>query len=438
MYTSHIGKKFLELYNRKTGQNLSAKEYFEKIHHPLFYNNERYLHSPGNTPFFQLIAKHKTNDPDARENAKTELVKKIDEFVSNKEDMANMSYAIGYPAAGEMGTTSGQISNLKIPITEDDLYASWIGVSMGVGIQGGYNVLFSSEVIFEKIAEGYPIYRKYVNENDAIKNKIDTWNSVWFSHRLSDDFNAQAPIANFQPVMVSKKGEVGIQRPSWVKVVMSLSLLMPEKKISGYVYSLGQMNKTIGFIQFNLPAINSLSNIYKELFANSDVLRNKRLSEIYNTELGFQAACQKGVIGLSSLQPKDLKKYMPGYNNNILPKLKNDEKSQINYYMYQLWIIAMLNNKELLELAENAAKDLIKFIQAEKKAKTSRTRAVEELLGVKNRKEFVKKISDIVEIDKDYSTIADHLVNKVMLDIASDNITLFVTLLRFKYLSNNK
>ncbi|TAL66721.1 MAG: hypothetical protein EPN82_17180 [Bacteroidetes bacterium] len=438
MYTSHIGKKFLELYNRNNNLNMTAKQYFEDIHFPLFYDNERYLHSPGNTPLFQLIAEHKTKDSEARKTKKNDIINKTTEFVKNIELIPDMSFAIGYPSADVMGTTSGQITALKIPISEEDIFASWIGVGFGIGVNGGLNILFDNELVFNAIEEGFKIYRDYVNENDNIKNKIETWNSVWFTHRLSDNYVGEYTKANFQPVTVSKKGEVIMERSTWVKILLALSNKLPNVNLTGYVYSFGQMNRTIGFIQFNLPELKELSDLYKVLFAKSDVLKNKNLLELYETEYSFQKACQMGVIGLRAMQPKDLKQFIPGGKDNSLPKLKSDEKSIINYYIYQLWIIAMLNNKDLLELAEKTAKALIEFIDLDKKVRMTRTRVVEDLLGTRNRKDFIEKINSIIEIDSSLSEISNELVNQIMLNIAPFDIPLFVTLLRFKYLSFTK
>ena len=42
MYTSVIGKKYLEVYNRDRKKKLSAKDYFIKELFPLFYDNSKY------------------------------------------------------------------------------------------------------------------------------------------------------------------------------------------------------------------------------------------------------------------------------------------------------------------------------------------------------------------------------------------------------------
>jgi len=95
MYASHIGKKFLELYNQKNNSHLTSKQYFVDFHFPLFYDNENYLHSPGNTPLFGLIINHSTNNEIARQNAKLEIINKTNSFIEKNEFMPDMSFALG-------------------------------------------------------------------------------------------------------------------------------------------------------------------------------------------------------------------------------------------------------------------------------------------------------------------------------------------------------
>jgi hypothetical protein len=419
---------------------MSAKQYFDEIHFPLFYDDARYLQSPGNGPIHQLTADKKTNNPAERKKAKEIIEGKIEKYLKSDDLFPDMSFAIGYPSANDIRPTSSQITNLKLPIDQDDLYASWIGASFGIGIKGSskednFNILFEEDIILEALWEGFSLYRTYVDENEAIKNKIETWNSVWLVHRLGNHYIKDTPKAMFFPIDTNKKGEPSMERSAWTKVIFTLSKIIPNKTITGYIYSFGQMNKTVGFVQFVLPEVNSLNELYKALFKDFPEIRQKTLESIYESEFSFQHACQLGAIGLRAMEPKDLRKYMPGGKDPALPKLKTDEKSIINYYIYQLWIIAMLNNKELLELAEKTALSLFDFMSKEKQTKTNRIRAVEELLGSKNRKDFIDKVNAILSIDKSNFNIAGELVDRIMLDIAPDNIPLFVTLLRFKYLS---
>lgn len=438
MYTTHIGKKFLYLFNRENRTNLTAKEYFESFLFPLFYNNERYLLSPTNTPLFQLIAQKKTNDPIARLAKKKEIDSKIMEFASGHEKFPEMSFAIGYPSADLLGTTSGQVTSINLPLNEEDMYASWIGAGFGIGIQGGLNLLVDNEKIFFSIKDGWELYRKYVNETDGIDNKIESWNSVWIIHRFSDDWNPDFPKANFQPLTISKKGEPVIKRSSWIQILFAFAKQFPNEVLTVYVYSLGQMNKTIGFVQFRLPEITKLSELYSTMFEKQTGLTNKKLAQLYETEYGFNTACERfSLIGLRAIEPKDLKKFMPGYSDKSLLKFKSDEKSLINYSIYITWVIAMLNDKELLELAEVTAAKLKKFIDEGKKVRTNRHNMVDKLLSSKNKKEFIDSLIEIAKEDSTIYEFSNKLVNHIMLhNIAPDKFPLFVTLLRFKYYPN--
>ncbi len=438
MYTSYIGKRFLAVYNKKNKLSLTAKQFFENELFPIFYDSDKYLQSPTNTPLFQLIAHKKTHLKSERIKKRDEIYSKIAAYENNELEFPDMSFAVGFPSADMHGTTSGQISSLTLPFNGDDLFASWIGATFGIGLQGGYNILSDNEIILNAINEGWKIYREYVNQTEGIDNKIESWNSVWLPHRLSKEWVEENPRANFFPFK-TRKGEISLNRSSWVKIIFILAQSLSNELLTIYAYSLGQMNKTIGFIQLKLPELKRFSNIYNKLFTKQIGISNEKLTELYESEYGFNVACEKfSIIGLRAIEPKDLKKYMPNAKEKGLPKLKDDEKSIINYSIYITWVIAMLNNEQLLELAEKTAVTLKEFVSQEGKVRTNRTNAVEKLLGVRNRKEFIDNITEIVNEDISMSGLSNELVNKIMLEVAPDQVPLFVTLLRFKYLSNNK
>lgn len=439
MYTSFIGNYFLEKYNNDIKKDLTAKEYFENVLFPLFYDDSKYLQSPIGTPMFQLIATHKKENSQERKDALAKVIEKIQRYSDSKEKFPEMSFAVGFSSADLLGTTSGQVSSLELPLKEDDMYASWIGAAFGIGMAGGLNILIDDYEILKILQEGWKIYREYVNENTGIENKVETWNGIWLSHRISKNFIKNSPNANFHPISAGKEGVSKMERPSWTNIIFTLAKIFPNRSLNAYVYSFGQMNKTIGFVRIALPEVSKLSEIYNALFGKNNILSNKELAKIYQSEYGFSVICERfSLIGLRSLIPKDLKKYMPSRFEEKLPVIKNDEESLINYFLYITWIIAMLNNKELLELAEKSAYKLKEFISLDKKkVNMKRTNAVQNLLNSKNRKDLIESLTEITQEDNSMSDIGNELVNRIMLDIAPDNITLFVTLLRFKYLSNN-
>lgn len=168
------------------------------------------------------------------------------------------------------------------------------------------------------------------------------------------------------------------------------------------------------------------------LFGKTKLLSNKELSNIYESEYGLSAVCERfSMIGLRALEPKDLKKYIPG--SKEFPKFKEDEKSKINYSIYITWVIAMLNNKELLALAEKAAEAFREFEKGGRIGTVKRDNQIKVLLESRNRKDLIQQLAIVVEEDRQMSDVCNELVNSIMTDISADNIPLFVTLLRFKY-----
>lgn len=433
MYTSHIGKRFVN-HVLQTKNRLSIKEYFDNHYFKLFFDNARYLQSPANTPLFQLIAQKKTHDAQGRKKGRNEIHAKIATFAQTKAALPDMSFAIGYPSADLVGTTSGQVSSMLLPLDEEDMYASWIGSAFGIGIEGGLNVLFDNEEIMLAIEEGWGLYRRYVNQNDGIDNKIDTWNGIWLCHRLGEQFDPKKPTANFRPVSTGKKREAILERLSWTRTLFALARTFPKSVLIGYVYSFGQMNKTVGFIRFNLPEVKRLADVYKQLFGKIPELRNQVIDEIYQAERGFGFACEHGVIGLRGIEPRGLRRFMPGRpDKNEFPKEKQNIESQINNSIYISWIVAMLNNKDLVALAEKASAMLHTYVAGEKQAKKTRSNNVEKLLNARSRRELIDSLSLVVEDDSSTADVCNSIVNEAMLNIASDNVPLFVTLMRFKF-----
>ncbi|MBD1209300.1 MAG: hypothetical protein H9535_12760 [Ignavibacteria bacterium] len=424
MYTSHIGKRFVQLYNEREKKALSAEEYFDKEFFSLFYDHGRYLQSPASTPLFQLIAQKKTHDSKARLDAKVKLSKKIIEFME-KNGEPEMSFGLGYASADDMGTTSAQITSLRLPVDGNDMYASWVGAGFGIGLPGGLAIAFDRPEILGALAEGWTLYREFVNQTEGLENKVDTWNGIWLTHRFDEFFNPTLPKANFQPV----GSDGAMERPDWTDIVFALAQQFPFETLTGYVYSFGQMNKTVGFVRLALPEV---GRFWKALFGNTTTEQRKALKTVYTTRFGVSAAIERfSTLGLRAMEPKDLQKYMLG--REVMPALKNDDKSQLTYKTYIAWISAMLNNQQLLDLAQEAAQTLHAYTTRNKDATTGRGNRVDELLSSANRKRFIDTLTDIVNDDASIASVSDKLVHALMMDIPLDNVPLFVTLVRFKY-----
>ena len=135
MYTSYIGKKFLKLYKEKYKKpdDYSAHQFFDDIFFQLFFNNEKHLMHVGNSPFFQKpkaedVATHGSKALAQFHNFKT----KID------EGFPSGAIYVGYAAEDIQATSSGQLTSLSKQIDSEEMYASWIGEGLGIGMSGGF------------------------------------------------------------------------------------------------------------------------------------------------------------------------------------------------------------------------------------------------------------------------------------------------------------
>lgn len=428
MYTSHIGKRFVDLYNKKTDNTLTAKQFFDRIYFPLFFDDVKLLQSPGNTPIFQLLASKKTHDPQARQRAKTEIENKVKAYMNSSALLPDMSFALGYGSSDDMGTTSGQITNIKLPIEEEEAYSSWIGAGLGIGVGGGQNILLDNEEILWLLYEGWQLYRKFTNQTEGINNKIETWNGLWLTKRLSHSYNPTMPEASIR--IGVKNGINLMERPSWVILMFILSKKFENSALNAYVYQFSQTNTTIGFIRLLLWEVHILSDIYTALFSESEI-NDQDFTEQYETAEGFARVCEHGTIGLRQLEPKDLKQYMPG--GIKLPTVKEYEKNKIVYQIYYAWLLAMLNNKEFLELAIKAAKALRKYVSEDKQSRRTRTNEIDSVINAKTKKELIASLAELIQKDQSLSEELNSIVDTVHLHIPADNVSYFITLIRFKY-----
>ena len=431
MYTSIVGKKLIEIYNIREKTEVIPKDFFDNIYFPLFYDHAKYLHWAINSPFVQ---EYKSTSPFNREQRAKKLTQLHDKITTKKPDA---SFALGFGAADDTATTSGQITSLKLPISNDDIYSSWIGAGLGIGISGGLVILINKEEILEIIFEGWSKYREILNETKTLKgNQIETWNGQWLTFALNNkDYKRQ----HFAPIETKKEGAI-IPTQSWIKVLFALARKFPNERLNTYVYSLGQTNTTIGFIQINLPEIKREIEMYDYLFGEIKDVGKKAIDEVYNVQYIFKTVCQNGVIGLKEIQPKDLKEYFPQRNKEtVSPKFKNDEKYLINYNIYLSWVITMLNNKTTIQIAEETAKILQSYAAQTDRAKKTQTNKINALLESFSRKVFIENLTEILKDDASNSEFFNLLVEEIN-KMQADKYPYFLTLIKFKYayLNNKK
>ena len=165
MVAAKIGKTLLNAYNSEKETKLSAKEFFHSVFFPLFFDHEKYLQWVTNSPFVQGIKKGVYPTKEERKTKLEQLNKKISE---NEPDA---SIAIGFPSTDLIATTSGLITNIKISFSEEEVYCSWIGGGLGIGVQGAVSIYFDNPTILMHLFEGWAYYRnEFLNQAQFLGN----------------------------------------------------------------------------------------------------------------------------------------------------------------------------------------------------------------------------------------------------------------------------
>jgi hypothetical protein len=430
MIAANIGKVFLCAYNEKYKSNYSAKDFFVEKYFSLFFDEEKYMQWVTNSPFVQGIKK---GIPPTSEERKLKLNTLIEKITNNDADA---SIAIGFPSLDITATTSGQITNMKLPLKEEDVYLSWIGSGFGIGVQSGLSMLFDNKQILLDIYDGWELYRGFLNKLPQLRgNQINTWNGQWLAHRYNKgSYDSFKPLASFNPFGTMKDGGMEVVTQSWLKVLIGIARNYPESTITAYVYSLGQTNITMGFIPFELPRIRSPFELYAKYFGEF----HKDLPEqLFGTAIGFTKACQMGAIGVNALEPKGFRDCL---DKGVIPKYNStDEEKRINYNTYQIWLLSMLNNEELWDKSIQVATALNMYSASDKNAKKTKSQVVANLLKSINKKQFIEGITPIVNENQDITLLAVFReIVKLVHIMPVDNVPYFLTLIRFQYATLNK
>ncbi len=436
MIASVIGRTFLNAFNKKDGLALSAKEFFEGHYFILFYNHSKYMQWITNSPFVQMKTGQKPHllNADERREKLTNLHTKV---VAGRPEA---SIAIGFPASeeSEFASTSGLVSDIAIPTNEEEVYLSWIGSGLGLGVAGGYSIFFDQPDILLKIFEGWQVYRRFLNEPTLEKlrgNQINTWNGQWLSFVYGKDYKEPFDYAYLEQQGIFQSTSDGVEATTinWTDLFFSISRQMPKAVSTGYVYSLGQTNKTIGFIPFQFQSGTRLIEVYRKLFIGEQRIDVKRLESLFG--LHIKRACELGSIGLQALRPEKLKSYFHNSSNLSFKK----EEDTLSFHAYKTWLITMLskNKEEITDYTEGVAAALNRFRAAG--TKTDRNNLLEnEIFPAKTKKVF---LDGLVQVIKDVSDVDLQLFKQLRDEIhlmTNEEFGYFVTLLKFDYAYQNR
>lgn len=432
MYTTTVGKTFLKEYNRRNNIQLSARDFFNKVFHPLFFGHKKYLFWPQNSPFVQMKKGQKVHSLTPKERLLK--LENLHQKVENGERDA--SIAISYPASElkEYATTSGLVTDLDIAISKEAVYSSWIGGTLSLGVAGGYALLFDDPEITYATFEGWKFYRNYLNDSALEKlpgNKIITWNGQWleyyFNKRFRKDFDFNDFINRGAIKRDDKKSIIEIQTIEWSKLFFSLSNKSPSTTKMAYIFAIGQTNKTVGFIPFQFKKGRLLHQIYQQLFGDENYKTNVSDFEgLFGKHI--KRACELGNIGLQALEPQNIAKNF----QKDTSKIKLDK---ITFQTYKTWLIAMIskNKTEISEYTQDIAASLVKYRAGGRK--NDRKNLLEKEFFKTSKKEFLKAIDKIVsneavemEIVEKMNSLRNyiHFTNK-------DEFSYFILLLKFDY-----
>lgn len=435
MIAANIGKTFLQAYNEAFNSNYSAKEFFVEIYYELFFNHNKYMISAGNSPFEN--PKISWDKMRTGQKPYESVERRNDRFIKTVEKIeagpADASIAIGFPTLDFTATTSGQVTNIDLPMNTEDIYLSWIGSGLGIGVQSGLSLLFSNKKILLDLFEGWQIYRDFLNKFPGLRgNQITTWNGQWLAHRYDKyAYSAYNPVASFSPFGSMNDGGMEVNTQSWTKVLVGIARNFPQRELTAYVYSLGQMNITVGFVPFELPRIRQPFELYLKYFGTA---RREQVEQLFGTALGFTKACQMGVIGVNALEPHGFRDCL---EKGIIPKYNPvDEEKTISFNTYQIWLIAMLNNEQLWEKAQQIASTLNNYSLSDKNARKVKSQEVLNLLASVNKKQFIGSLTEIVKESPDTDQLVE--IASLLNSMPSDNVPYFLTLIRFQYAVVNK
>lgn len=431
MIAAVTGRTFLNAFNKKNGVSLSAKEFFNEYYFKQFFDYPKYMQWVTNSPFVQMKAGQKPHLLSTQERIEklTNLHTKI------LEGKPEASIAIGFPASeeSEFASTSGLVSDIPVPADAEEVYLSWIGSGLGLGVAGGYSIFFNEPEILLKIYEGWAVYRKYLNMPSLEKlrgNQINTWNGQWLNfvynpedYREHFDFNRLERLGIFE----ADTEKIEVNTVLWTKLFFSISHQYPNATFTGYIYSLGQTNKTIGFIPFQCSACTTIKETYKKLFAPGEQIGFKDFETLFGIHV--KRACELGSIGLQALRPDKLKAYF-GSTANL--SFKKDE-DKLLYHAFKTWLVAMLskNKEDITGYTQNLAEAMHRY-RAEG-TKTDRKNLLDNILSSKSKKGFLEGLVQIIKDARQddlpsFKTLRDeiHLMT-------NDEYGYFVTLLKFDY-----
>ncbi len=459
MYTSYIGNIFLKLYRQKknVAEDYTARQFYDDVLFPLLFDNERHLMHVHGSSFFQKVPQRYLIAGKTKSQVQLE---RLHRDIENAK-ISGSTY-VGYAAEKADATSSGQVTSMPLTVESEEMYMSWIGQALAIGVSGGLAIQIDRAEVLWRVFEGWLFYRKYLDQTPKLKDKqIETWNGHWLCHLSSPNYDERDVWAGFdlRPEMVL--GKLAIPTIDWIKVVFALTRKYPDHVLTTYVYNLSQTNTTLGFINLYLPEVSRMIRLKEHLYTFAgDSRSDKNFEEMYRTFFTFKHACMLGTIGLKALEPAKLRDFMPkgsvkyARGNeyrftriDFKPKKNEDRqvfedrldkakmksrKEIISYKIFKIWIVAMLNKTQLLKLASETADVLLDLESKDERGKKVFSQKSQDVRDSKHLRAFIQNLTEILPHIKEKVDVLKDIVEEV-LRMPTDNFPLFITLIRFEY-----
>ncbi|MFA6877142.1 MAG: hypothetical protein WCQ87_10955, partial [Parabacteroides sp.] len=111
-------------------------------------------------------------------------------------------------------------------------------------------------------------------------------------------------------------------------------------------------------------------------------------------------------------------------------------EQKINFNIYLIWILAMLNNEGLWEKAQEFAQELLTYTQGAQQAKKDRTNQINSVLASTRKQAFIENLVEIISKVENSNKITE--IASIVNTMPSDNVPYFLTLIRFHYAAISK
>lgn len=448
MNTIYVGKLLLKILSEERGKTIDAHTFFEEEFWPVMFNapDTKHLMQVHNSAFFQgsYVSEAKELNIEVPLHRKNRFQIQLQEVASGKEKISG-SIGVGFMASEPEKITYGQVTDLPNRFSEEELLCSWFGGALGIGFGGGFDFLCTDPDLIQFIYSGWKYYRTLIEETPNLKGRqIETWNGLWLLYGLEQRNNPQRAYdfvsQNIGAVLNTNKSVVKLDRPEWSDQILTLA------KVSGSTepitlqgYSFGSYNKTLGYMLVQIPKVRKFSQLFDHFVAQETEIKSMTLKEVFKAHYSMRHAARYGRLGLKALTPKDIPKHLGKDAPNISSLQKEFQKDPYQFIIYKSWIIAMLNNEELHELAEKLAKELLDYKNRGKDSFSTagdKSKNIERIWEKRYPSFFIHRLTDIVDETPQPSETFKEVSKAVVNKMTPDQFQLFQSLLRFEYTYN--